>query len=395
MLTDDDLTFRHQFIAGGSFARAMRDRKLMQLSDTGGASGMIGDRWSDICAGQLIQDPGAFRPLGPSRLHPVTRVVRLDDIPRISATASLHSLKNPDFLVSFYTADRTTVRSADAKFSIDTARSVQVSAATLEALRALGATFQSLLPVPLDHALVEKGWFLSPDYSYTRMLLGLMGLGRRVTVPDDEIQLLDVSAEHFLHTLPHRGLLDELAVHDQFAIGPADSLLVAVYYLRLVRASVACWNDMTSPLLGPSVKREPGRAALRNALHGFGHWEAGAWNVVCAYDAQADIARGQRAVVKQVSSVPISNRDLRARVLVRAAQRSVVPPSASAVRRLVGSWFDEQLRGAFGPLDPPVPDFDRVVVRLSRYCREMRAEIDRVVGTSIEQMLDEAPTAES
>lgn len=92
----DDLSLASDCFPGGSLVSAIFDRDLMRLSDRGGASGMIGDRWAELCADAIAAHAfGDPRSMAPDP-DTVLRTVRLDDIPGIAAAASRRKLQNPD-----------------------------------------------------------------------------------------------------------------------------------------------------------------------------------------------------------------------------------------------------------------------------------------------------------
>ena len=125
---DSELDFSSSAFPGGSLIASVYDRVFMQLSDRGGSSNAVGARWAELCADALESGAGdrhGLRTAG-SGSH-ATQSIRLDDIPEIARTASRNKLQNPDFLMVGGDATSQRLWAADAKFSVDTARSKQVS----------------------------------------------------------------------------------------------------------------------------------------------------------------------------------------------------------------------------------------------------------------------------
>src|SRR5690606_11059159 len=134
-----DIDIHSGNLPGGNFISALFNRQLMSFADRGGASGLVGDRWADFCA-ETIQDwvgglsdvPGGNRP--PIEIE---RIARLDAVPSIAFAASKRGLQNPDFIIIGRQSGRPAIQAADAKFSVETARSRQVSVEMLDALLVL------------------------------------------------------------------------------------------------------------------------------------------------------------------------------------------------------------------------------------------------------------------
>ena len=256
---DAELDFSSNALPGGSLIASVYDRAFMQLADRGGASNAVGDRWADLCAEALRSDEANLENLRESAHGLVADFsVRLDDIPEISRTASKHKLQNPDFLIVGDDSGRQVLWAADAKFSVDTARSKQVSGDVVEALLGLGATVRSLLP-PLSAELkIDNGVFLCPDYALTHRLLRDRRGPRRATVRQSEVRFVPVSAGQFLGPMGHQGLREFCARLDGFPIDSSQSLMLALYYYRLARAAAGCWMDQTGPLLAFREARTSG-----------------------------------------------------------------------------------------------------------------------------------------
>lgn len=117
----------------------------MGLADLGGSSGMIGARWSDIVSDHVDSLVGMDVAIPGGGSHRIERVIRLDALPHVAHLASKRSLQNPDFVLLGRSNGALTMQAADAKFSIETARSKQVSVEMLTALAEVGAAYTSLL----------------------------------------------------------------------------------------------------------------------------------------------------------------------------------------------------------------------------------------------------------
>jgi hypothetical protein len=366
----------------------------MRLSDRGGASGLIGDRWADMCAGALAQrvqttihvprDNGTLR---------VDRIVRLDDVPAIALAASRQKLQNPDFIVVGQNGEGQVMLAADAKFSVETAAASQVSAASLQALLQIGPLISEHLGTIEDGAEVEDGTFLCPDYSLTHYMLERRG-GRRASVDPAQVTFVPVTAPDFVEPIEAAGLIPLYAKVDDLRFDYRQSLLLTLYYFRLVRAGIGCWHDQTGPLLDYREKPALDLHLVSEQARVFAGRSRTAWEMIERWGDLAETIRQQRTAVNQVTSLPIVNRELRARVEQAAKGKGVVPPSINKVRRRIGSWFRERLREDFGPILPPVDDFSAVLMKLSNRARELRPEVAAATEDIIMEFLLDAPMLE-
>ncbi|MER3485557.1 MAG: hypothetical protein C4345_05920, partial [Chloroflexota bacterium] len=125
----DDRFIRSKALPGGDLISAVLNRQIMVLADRGGASGLVGQRWADVCAEAADTWEGRQIPVPDGKVGTlrVERVVRLDHEPRIASVASKRGLQNPDLLIFGTWHGQPALLAADAKFSIETARSKQVS----------------------------------------------------------------------------------------------------------------------------------------------------------------------------------------------------------------------------------------------------------------------------
>src|SRR5436190_1882192 len=176
----------------------------MALADRGGASGFVGTRWADVCAKWAGALPGTELPtiVEDGTSLRVGRVARLDDSPRIALLASRRGMQNPDFIFIGEHESQPAIQAADAKFSIETARSKQVSAEVVSRLLELGAIVNTLVGELADETTVIPGVFLSPDYAVTHAVLGGRHGIMRPTVRPHEIVLIRPEPASFFVGLP-------------------------------------------------------------------------------------------------------------------------------------------------------------------------------------------------
>lgn len=388
----DDLSITSRKLPGGTLLAAVFDRDLMRLSDRGGASGLIGDRWADLCAQALgvhpltLLDAQAPAPLS------IERVVRLDTIPQIASTASRRKLQNPDFLLFGHRDGSLALQAADAKFSVETARSRQVSADVTAELLGIGPVIAGQVgPMPADISILD-GIFLCPDYSLTHYMLRQRRGHRSVAIGGNELVLLPVTSDTFLDGLDCAQLITVLAEADALSASVSQSLLLAVYYLRLARACVACWLDQTRPLLAFKEARVVDNAEVLHIARMLLSEASGGWDLVLRWDARAEDVRRQRVAVDRVTSVPLGGPELRKQIAEAALAAGVEAPSVNRVRRRIGAWYRQEMLDAFGPLVPPVDRFPAVLEQLGRYARELRPRIPEETAEIILEMVTSAPS---
>jgi hypothetical protein len=388
--TGSELEFRTPALPGGSFFAAIHDRTFMQLSDRGGASNAIGDRWAALCSQALSAGQRSLLALDDP---PVTAdiAVRLDDVPEIARTASRNQLQNPDFLLIGSCQTGQVLWAADAKFSVDTAKSKQVSRQVVEALLEMGDTVSSLLPRLQPDLDVHDGVFLCPDYPLTHRLLQDRRGPRRATVREDEVRYVPVTSVEFLEPMGQLGLRTFLAGLDAFPFEPEARLLVGLYYYRLARAAVGCWRDQIAPLLSYRDTIEIDEDAVEAEGRRLATVRSSAWGLLLRWNDLADEVRQQRSAIDHVTSVPINGRQLRDRILERSEVAGIVPPSGTRVRRALGSWFRGQIRAEFGPITPPVDDFGLLLDALGRFSRTLTRATEERLERIIDEMVASSP----
>jgi hypothetical protein len=352
----DNRIIRSPSLPGGDLVGAALDRNVMSLADRGGASNLVGERWADVVAETVERWPTEHVTL-PGR-HPlrVDDVLRLDATPRIAATASRHGLQNPDWLL-FGTVDgEPALQAADAKFSVETARSRQVSPEVVRALLDLRDQVPGFLPHVEERLRVEPGLFLSPDYPLTHLMLRRRHGITRTTVRPDEVVFVPAPAAHFFEPLDGRRIMPPLAAIDRLPIDVDASLLASLYYFRLARAAVGFWLDATRPLLPFDDQIAIDEAAIAAEAARRGRTASSAWDAIQQWNADVQTVRDARAAVEQVAGLPMGSRELRplvARLVEEAGAEQ--PPSLNQVRRRLGAWYRRALRQRVGPLSPPVP----------------------------------------
>jgi len=367
----------------------------MQLSDRGGASNLIGDRWADVCAREIKLQPDLNVSIG-SGLQ-ARHQLRLDDIPAIARLASRAQLQNPDFLLIATEGSQSVIWAADAKFSVDTARSKQVSRDMLAALLSHGGELGRLLRnVPEDARLID-GTFLCPDYALTHLLLRDRRGPRRATVRHEEVRFVQVDTTDFFAPLGLADLQQYLADLDRFPFDYQHNLLVGMYYFRLARVAVGCWLDQVNPLLSfhdePVIVDEQAlEGQARSLVQGR---KMSAWGLLQRWNDLAEVTRQQRLALDRASAPLINGRRLKEMIDAEANRRQVLPPSGSKVRRLVSSWFRAQVRQEFGPLSPPVDNFEHLLESVGQFSRSLAPVAEAKTWAIVEQLLSESSPIDS
>lgn len=389
-------TIRSSRLPGGSLVAALFDREVMIVADRGGASNAIGHRWADLAAayaagwvadGRTIQTAEGDE-------YPVVRVDRLDATPRIAATASRRGLQNPDLLLIAQQGSRQALQAADAKFSVETARSKQVSPDVVQALLTIRDQVPELLPDLGSDVDIAPGIFLSPDYPLTHLMLQRRRGIVRTTVRPNEVELIPVVPDRFWGEMEGSSLIDVLAAVDSLPVLPEDSLMAGVYYFRLARAALGFWLDATKPLLlfhdvvtvdEPRVRAEAQHRAV-DAISAIA--------MIRQWDADVQAIRDQRAAIDQAAGLPIPGRDLRPLIARAASHGAGQPPSANQVRRRLGAWYRGELRQRVGPLLPPLDDVPAVQRQLAAIARELAPQAERMLERIVVELMAERETLE-
>lgn len=385
----DGRMVRSPLLPGGDLISAVLDREVMALADRGGASGMVGTRWADLCAEWAQAWCGKTSPVPDNSSVPlnVERVARLDERPEIARSASKRGLQNPDILLLGSRNGSPAVQAADAKFSVETARSKQVSPGVVDALLAIDNLLRPLIG-DLPHDLqILPGIFLSPDFPLTHTMLE-RGRGiTKVTVSRQEVVLVTVTAKAFFSHMEGANLMPILAGIDALPVDSNESLLAGLYYFRLGRASVGCWLDSVKPLLLYNDVVEVDIEAVSRETSSRAHGAESAVDLVLQWDAEVQTVRAERASVEQVGALPILTRDLRTIIATESTALGAEPPSTNQVRRRLAAWYRSKLRERVGPMQPPIRDFPQALQDLAKagaaVAPQLEAQARRIVAEAI------------
>jgi hypothetical protein len=387
--------FRSPVLPGGNLTAALFDRRVMALADRGGSSGLVGTRWADICAESLAELAGGPLPAANEADGPFTleRVIRFDDEPRIAHQASKRGLQNPDFLFVVRRNGHCYLLGADAKFSIETARSKQVSTDVVTALLELGKIINALigdLPPEID---AIPGLFLSPDYPLTELMLqGRYGI-MKATIDPSEALLFEVDPTRFFAPLEGSSFMPALATIDSLDRALSTSLMAGLYYFRLSRAAIGCWVETKKPLLGPAQQLAIDLADIGREIEVRSNGARGALRMIETWDVDTESFRAQRQAVNQVAGLPVQSKQLRAWIDQVVGTSGKTPPSINQVKRRLGGWYRDQLVEQFGPLNPPVESFTERLGQIGRFAGTLEPQIEgRALG--IIRSLVDAPLDE-
>src|SRR5215211_5792679 len=390
-----------QQLPGGDLVSALFDREVMGLADRGGASNLIGDRWADIAAGHVAMWIGTERRLHADDREPlrIVRVDRLDATPAVATAASKRGLQNPDLLLIGQRGDQQAIQAADAKFSVETARSKQVSPEVVLGLLELRDHVPGILTGVGDRIQIESGVFLCPDYPLTHLMLRHRRGIVRATVRQEEVVLVPAPPDRFWDGVPGAEVIAPLADTDKLPARPDENLMAGVYYFRLARAAVGFWLDATKPLLLHNDRVSVDIAAVCEETVRRSGNATSAIDLIRRWDADVETIRNQRAAVDQAAGLPIPGRDLRPKAAQISQAVGGDPPSANQVRRRMGAWYRGVLRDRFGPLSPPVADLPSILRQFADAGRDLgpqaERELERIVLELVEVNIGGAPVARS
>lgn len=382
----DDLWLTSEAFPQGRLLESYYDRDVTRLSDRGLASNMIGDRWSDVCAEVVETWPGSALTLPDGQLMSVEAVYRLDAIPGIARVASKRGLQNPDFLVSGAIAGETVLLSMDAKFSIDTAKSPQVSADALRALLDVGPAITEHLEQLDANAAVKDGYFLSPDMPLTHYVLQLRRGRLAARVPGSTVTLLPISPVPFLKPMKGARLLGTLATLDGFRQEIRTNMLLAMYYFRLVRACYGAWIETITPLVGRHEVASADESDLESLVIEIARSSQNSWQVVMAWDARAEYVKRQRDAVNTAMALPMRSAELRERIEAESVLRGVDGPSINSVRRAIGGWYRRQFDEALGVIPGPVEDISVILAQIHETARAIEPRLPDAFDQVIEEV---------
>jgi hypothetical protein len=383
---------RSRLLPGGDIVSALFDREVMSLADRGGASNLIGDRWADIAAAHAAGWIGSERRLHGDDQEPlrIVRVDRLDAMPAVAAAASRRGLQNPDLLLIGQRGDRQAIQAADAKFSVETARSKQVSPEVVLGLLELRKHVPGLLDGVSERIQVESGVFLCPDYPLTHLMLQHRRGIVRATVRQEEVVLLPAAPDRFWDDVPGAEIIAPLADTDFLPAQPHENLMAGVYYFRLARAAVGFWLDATKPLLLHNDVVTVDIGAVRDETVRRSADAGSAIELIRRWDADVQQTRNQRAAVDQAAGLPIPGRDLRVMAAKIARAAGVDPPSANQVRRRLSAWYRGILRDRFGPILPPAADLPSILRQLSDAARDLAPRAERELERIVLELVTDA-----
>jgi hypothetical protein len=376
---------RSAALPGGSLILALIDRRLMALADKGASSRLIGHRWAQLCISYLNSLVGSDVQIpGNHERHHIERVLRLDDQPQVTHRASRLALQNPDFLLLGRDGDRRSIQAADAKFSVETARSKQVSPDVVSGLFGIGQTFSKLLGEWREGAVAIPGLFVSPDTALTAYIFaGKKGITRS-TVHRDEVVLLDVNSIELVGGLPGEPLILPLANLDRLGSAVDEDTLAALYYFRLARAATACWTDSVRPLLAVSDGFAADDSRIVEEIARRSQADVTAFKLILNWEEETNQIRRLRSMVDRAASLPVPNRELRDWVEIEANELSVPLPSVNQIRKRLGAWYRRQLCERLGPIDPQTPNLYHTLSEIRRYgtliAPQLRRESARIVA---------------
>ncbi|CAN5737866.1 hypothetical protein BH20CHL4_BH20CHL4_09760 [soil metagenome] len=393
MTTGEDV--KSASLPGGSLLSAVLDKQVMMLADRGNASALIGSLWANLAASHADQLVGTSVAIpGAGRVHIVERVVRLDDDERIASRAARNGLQNPD-LVFFGRLDgKATVQAVDAKFSVETARSKQVSIEMMQGLIGLGLFFDQAVGGLDPGASLLPGLFLSPDSAFTRYVIR-RGRGIiRLTIGDDEMLLIDVSSSAMFGAVEGRDLMEVLFRIDRHTAHPQENLLAGVYYFRLARSAIAMWTDQKKPLLAFNDRVEVDTASVADEMSRHARSATNARAAILDWSVEAEQVNRQRAAVERVSGLPVTGKDLWEWVQQEAAALNSEPPSMNQVRRRLGAWFRGELRARLGPVYPPQGDFPATLMEIGRESRAISSQTRPKTAEIVRELLANRQSAD-
>lgn len=355
----------------------------MGLADMGGSSGLIGARWSDIVSDHIDSLIGVEVTVPGGGTHLIEQVIRLDALPHVAHLASKQSLQNPDFVLLGRADGHLTMQAADAKFSIETARSKQVSVEMLTALADVGPQYTGLLGDWSEQGEIVPGLFFAPQCALSAYVLsGGRGI-TRATVKPDEVVLLEATAAELADPIPGSGARKRLARLDGFDARLDDEILLGLYYTRLSSAAGASWLDMHRPLFGPQSFAGPDFDAVEREVANRTPGSRSGYALIANWANDAERVRADRNAINQAAGLPLANRELREWTIVDANAAGLQPPSLNRVRKELQRWVHTQLLGEVGVIEPGQQDVGFRIAQIRALVAEIapnaREETTRIV----------------
>jgi hypothetical protein len=357
----------------------------MNLADRGGASGYIGDAWSEACTRFLVAKIGSPIAWGDDWVGTIASIIDVDAIPGIASFASARALQNPDYLLAVQTEDATVLVAADAKFSVETAKPRQVSAEIVSAL--VGSEGSPLTGIVPHFDAQVDGFFLSPNYPLTDLVLqGTAGI-LRAAVGRSDVVTIEPEPKRMFDRADLAEAMALLADLDDPSSDWQTDLIPSLYYARCAFAALGSRLDELKPLLGPMTQTAPDPGFVR-ALRRRCASAASAWRLVLAWDRDAEIIRATRMRVHAAAELGLMNRDLRNQIEQVAREAKIAPPpSINRVRRALALWTQDALVSEFGELHYPITDLETLLLEISAAVDRLRpaipARVEQIVRGSI------------
>lgn len=384
----EDLRFSSDKLPRRTFAKSLFVPLLTQLSDKGGASGLIGARWADAVAKELSSRIGSAVSTNHHELaSPVINAVyRLDTIQGVAARASKARLKNPDFVVIAYHDGQQVVFGVDAKFSIETADESQVSSVATASLFKVDEHLAALLPALTPDARFADGLFASPDYSLTHaMFASRMGY-LPVSVGPESVLFVDVDGGRMFSD-SGEGVMQLLIELDQLALCVWDSLLATQYYVRLERAVADLQREERLPLLGmPDDPTEVG--SMNSGLPDRAAAHRSAWELIVRWNEELEQVRRQRHALQQVIGTPISGPELRDRSdIIMDALGVEDRPSRNQIRKALSRKFHGEVRSRVGVIQHPVDNFPNALRRVATIAEGVSDEYQQNMNEILNEII--------
>lgn len=392
--TTRDVDYQSSALPRRTLERSIFDSHLVRLSDRGGASQLIGAAWSDVSARVLGGWVDCPIPTERPELYGgrVDAVHRLDTLAGVARRASSAGLKNPDFVLFGQLDGHPLVFGVDAKFSVETARPVQVSADTIARLFSEDAHLAGLLPEPDPDAVYADGLFLSPDYILTHQMFEHKMGHRRLMVSPGEVVLADVDPTELFADIASAPVMERLIQMDELPFSVWESLLAAQYYFRLERAIVGLMAEEQRPLLGIVDIDATEEDILDRIAERAG--ADSAWQTILQWDREVEHLRRQRQALSQVIGSPLSGSELRdVSDAVMDRMQLDDRPSRNRIRKALGARFSAHVLDQVGVIMPPVDDFPAELERVAGIARGITEayarDIDEILSEIIRELVDE------
>lgn len=379
-------------LPGGNLIAAVLDRDLMAWSDRGGASRVLGDRWSQECSRALDDWLGTERPVPGGEPFVLNAVARLDEDPRIAIQAGQHKLTNPDFVLYGQRGGRSVLQAADAKFAVDTIKPAQVSAEALAALLEIeeGLARQAIertLGAPIEEEIeLVRGVFISPLGPLTDYFLPRVTDGPRARVDLREVVLIPTAIQRMFGLLPVSPDIGLLARIDRLPETPRENLLAAIYYFRCASACGWMWVEERTPLLSLKPPPDLETPSLLSETEERAADADSAYGLLESWYEHVESVREARRAVAEVASVPVSMKEIR-QMVERARgedDRRLVRHTRATLERS----YHQRLVTLVGevPAEPvePLPD---VLGRIAEATRSLRPELRREAEVFVAQAL--------